>query len=516
VAGAAGVASLTLVGLALAPPEHLVRYLSDDAFYYFRIATHVVAGDGPTFDGLTPTTGFHPLYVLLLAAGCHWLALGDAGMVAFALGLGITAFLATGALVGRASAALWDRPTGWLATGLWYSNPHAIVLVGTGMEGALSAALLAGLLAALAGRPGSAGLARTAEGEARPCDWIHLAASALLAGLCVLARTDTAIVLPLLGLWWWLRFPARPAQRATAVAAFLALAALPLGAWLGYVASQNGDLLSGSARMKVLWRAMDLADAGPLGGLVLGSKILLGWLGKSVLKVPALKWVLPLVGQAVASARQRAGPPAAWLVLSAILVPALLGALYAVLLPRVWTWYYAPSLVLLTVLAAGSVRVGALGMAHGRLARATARALPILLALVVLESYGYLAVKMLVGRTSEAPDRLATAVWMREHLPADAVIGAWNAGIYGWYAGRTVVNLDGLVNDEIAPIVRRDAGLQPAWRPYWIRRGLTHLVDDGGLVARLRPGDRERLRRLYERPPRTPRSRPVTVYEVGP
>ena len=118
VAGAAGVGGLVLAGLALAPPEHLVRYLSDDAFYYFRIATHVAAGHGPTFDGLTRTSGFHPLYVLLLAAAGHWLVLGDSGFVSFALGLGIAAFLVTGALVGRTGAALWDRPTGWLAAGL--------------------------------------------------------------------------------------------------------------------------------------------------------------------------------------------------------------------------------------------------------------------------------------------------------------------------------------------------------------------------------------------------------------
>src|SRR5262249_50904583 len=158
------------------------------------------------------------------------------------------------------------------------------------------------------------------------------------------------------------------------------------------------------------------ADAGPLGGLVLGAEILLVWLAKSVLKVPALKWVLPLVGPAVASVRQKAGLAGVWLALSGVLVAVALGALYALLLPRVWTWYSAPSLVLLTVLAAGGIRAGARGLARGRLARATARALPILLALVAMESYGYLGMKALVGRTSEAPERLATAIWMRDHL----------------------------------------------------------------------------------------------------
>ena len=43
--------------------------LADDAFYYFQIARHVAQGLGPTFDGLAPTNGFHPLYLLILSGG---------------------------------------------------------------------------------------------------------------------------------------------------------------------------------------------------------------------------------------------------------------------------------------------------------------------------------------------------------------------------------------------------------------------------------------------------------------
>src|SRR5215468_10863838 len=38
----------------------------DDAFYYLRIAGNVMAGRGWTFDGLAPTNGFHPLYMLMV------------------------------------------------------------------------------------------------------------------------------------------------------------------------------------------------------------------------------------------------------------------------------------------------------------------------------------------------------------------------------------------------------------------------------------------------------------------
>jgi hypothetical protein len=41
-------------------------FLYDDGFYAFKIAENIAHGKGATFDGIHPTTGFQPLYVLLL------------------------------------------------------------------------------------------------------------------------------------------------------------------------------------------------------------------------------------------------------------------------------------------------------------------------------------------------------------------------------------------------------------------------------------------------------------------
>ncbi len=38
----------------------------DDAYYYFGIARHIVAGDGSTFDGISHTNGYHPLWLVVL------------------------------------------------------------------------------------------------------------------------------------------------------------------------------------------------------------------------------------------------------------------------------------------------------------------------------------------------------------------------------------------------------------------------------------------------------------------
>ena len=45
---------------------------------------------------------------------------------------------------------------------------------------------------------------------------------------------------------------------------------------------------------------------------------------------------------------------------------------------------------------------------------------------------------------------MEAGTYLNQH-PLDGRVGAWNAGIIGYYQGGTVVNLDGLVNDDIYP-----------------------------------------------------------------
>src|SRR5947207_2756246 len=44
----------------------LTALMFDDGFYYAKIAQHVARGDGSTFDGIHPTSGYHPLWMLCL------------------------------------------------------------------------------------------------------------------------------------------------------------------------------------------------------------------------------------------------------------------------------------------------------------------------------------------------------------------------------------------------------------------------------------------------------------------
>jgi len=51
-------------------------------------------------------------------------------------------------------------------------------------------------------------------------------------------------------------------------------------------------------------------------------------------------------------------------------------------------------------------------------------------------------------------------------------VGAWNAGIEGYFSGGDVINLDGLMNDSILPYVKRGD-----LRKYLAKRNIEYLVD---------------------------------------
>ncbi len=59
--------SLGMISLLFFDPLYTILSVSsDDAFYYYEIASNIVAGYGSTFDQTAPTNGYHPLWMLIL------------------------------------------------------------------------------------------------------------------------------------------------------------------------------------------------------------------------------------------------------------------------------------------------------------------------------------------------------------------------------------------------------------------------------------------------------------------
>jgi len=168
-------------------PDHiLVRYFSDDAYYYFQTAWHLSLGHGPTFDGITWTTGFHPLYAILLTVIHDLSNQNKEWFVAFANILNVFAFFVTTLFLYLAVNRVWGRTAAIWAAVLWLCNPHSIILIATGMEGSVYAAMLALYLYA------TSLLFFSSTNEKYI---LYILFSGIAGSLCILSRTDSMLLI---------------------------------------------------------------------------------------------------------------------------------------------------------------------------------------------------------------------------------------------------------------------------------------------------------------------------------
>lgn len=486
------IAVVLLSILCFLPPGRVVDYLSDDAYYYFQVARHIAQGQGPTFDGITVTTGFHPLYAFLLAGLARLVSAGGLGLVRAALLLNTACYFLTGWSIWVAVRYLWGRKVARWGALFWFTTPHAMLLVATGMESSLYACAVALFFAFLC------------RNQQRICGiGASFIDAMILGGLCgvaIVARTDGLALCMLAGIVLLvpcvpdlLRARHTPHPTTTAcrslllhggrASVFFVVALLPFVAWLIYAERYTGHLLQSSAQIKQVWRAQLCADMTLLQRGMFSLDIGFNWVVKSLVKTPALKVLLPFAGGlgvtliGKKAVGRRATLHLLWL------FPLALGAAYSLGFPKTWTWYFAPGMVTLSILAAGCMGVALESQRHDRLSLYARRWLPLLLVVALAESYAYLGVKAARGRNRNQRDMYATAVWMREHLPSDARVAAWNAGIFSWYSGCRVVNLDGLINNDILEEYRLGHSLGD----YLVDKRINYVVDEAHMMGERLP-----------------------------
>jgi hypothetical protein len=130
-------------------------------------------------------------------------------------------------------------------------------------------------------------------------------------------------------------------------------------------------------------------------------------------------------------------------------------------------WYYVLQPLLAALVAADLLEWSLARVPARRLAGAAACGLAVL-----VTAAGFARWQREESRRGTRVPLLEAAAWVAAELPADARIGSWNSGTLGYRSGRTVVNLDGLVNswDYLERGQFDICG-------YWERTGITHLVD---------------------------------------
>lgn len=481
-----------------ATPENRIQFVPDDAFYYLTLARNFATQGRWTFDsGISLTSGFHPLYAYFLAALYRTLRPAAEQFVLLSVLFSYLLILPSYAM----SAVFAYRarnlvPALLLLVFMLSRNVSLNSIAGVEWTSAiLFSSLYCTLFALLSGSE-----SRAANGLLFGC-----------ALLGTLARSDcgllhAGVVVGALANWLATR-ERRPLVRAAAGFGGAVLGVFVVSAH-GYLIS--GEVLQSSARMKALWLHVYGPSFGPIVRTMLalfGSRsnsvaaVATAALGCLALALGAHRFLTifsrrrpsrphpsPSLGNNVNS-----GIRILWL--GCVIAIAGYVLLYSLNPAALQNWYSA-NLVVPLFLAV------ALPLANGEPSRPA-----VIVATVLLATLGITQARRAISfsRTPEWPHQVFMYRAGNElRTPRFARgVGSWNAGIIGYYQGGTVVNIDGLVNNDIYPYAVRNA------LPEYIdAKAIVELVDFEVMLS----GADYRKRGGYDRPDFLARLEPERVF----
>lgn len=492
------VAAAPLIAMhAFIPLENFI-HRGDDVFYYFKVAHNFSELGFWSFDGIHATNGVQPLWAIMLTALAQllsWVGFDDLDTFARAA-VGLTAlihYLSCIALY-RLIAHKFSPLAGLTAAGA-FLFPLGIVWARVwGLENALYSLLL---ICTVTYAHCTFFERRTYQGA------IVLG---LLLGLTGLARLNAGMLIPLMLLYCLWRFrdmaPLASLKLVTTIGAVASCIILP---YLFINLASTGHLLPISGATKVIitddyLAANDLTSrfspafykhiffdfknrvswfltSRALDGLwIIGSRLVFN----ENSAVPIARLVL-LIGL-VFAAPMALGSPRAWLsevreqfrrlgefgylLVFGMVNCAICVNLYPTQLDYAMTrWWLVECEIIITVLVAILIATALLFIGQ-RIAGDRVRHGVCAAALLILVGFQTLeAVRTFWTRPMQQHDWsyswndecYAAAEWMADNLPADARVGAWNAGVIGYYAPQHVTNLDGLANNfDFLPYLAED------------------------------------------------------------
>lgn len=406
--------------------DSIIVNTPDDAFYYFALARNHAATGRWSFDGVSPATGFHLAWAYCLSA-----------LYTIFPAIGLKQLFVVSGVVGSVCFAV----AAW-AMGKATREPFGGVFVLLGQPYVLlpTMAMEAPFVIAAAGL----------------CTWLVIQdrnpAWAFAVGLFgELARSDFGLVpFALLVATAAVQFDLKRKRSALASCGG-AITGLLLG--IAHNLAVSGNLLQNSALMKQYWSSV-AGESFSMPLALLGDSVILRW---GLLGLAPL--LLFVIACGVASRRHR-NLGVLWLASVMIMVGYVF--VYSQNGGDPQVWYLACFFVPAATFLAGTILF--LQVALSR--KAVAVALCTLI-----------CINLWASRSPIWQSQLYMAEAGRLLRSNRAYVGAWNAGILGFYnAGRTV-NLDGLVNDDIFPHAK--AG---TLYDYVIARRLDYIADWGAML----------------------------------
>lgn len=440
--------------IALQPiPIQLQRTLPDDAFYYFLTAQNILDGNGPSADGHNDSNGWHPLW---LAVNLLVFSLFDEATdtpVHVSLLVGAAADSLAAVVLFLVMSKFLDTKAAMAGGGFYALNSMPIMQSVNGLETGLAALLIAlswAFSVALVSRP-------------------RFTMAVLwggVFGLCFLSRTDTALILLPLGVFVLSHLPSERRWALVTLGGLIAL--LVTAPWFVINTLEFGSPFAQTSAMAVptaikmrqevnfptvpLWQlSVDtLTEPAP-------------WLRGDYVGAPALL-ALPLLFMGIWGLRRgwaRVESRLLWLSCLVLLA----GGMALIVVHTMIRWYPRPWYFVV------NAQVLAIGLAFAGFSM-----VPRIRLIVFGMVFPLLLVSgILMWRAGYYPwqnRQYDASVWLREQTSPDDVIASLNSGIMGYYSGRTVINLDGVVNPQALDAITHREVLD-----YMRDEGVSYFVD---------------------------------------
>ena len=464
--------------------------LIDDGFYYLQIARNLASGLGSTFDGLNQTNGYHPLWVLALIPVFWVLPESPESALHVSLALQVLLNSATTVFLFRMARLALGHVAAATVALLW-------VLIST----RLSVAGLELSLSALSIVSASWCYVRWFRLNLSPPVYRHYLWMGLLVSISFLARLDNVFLVLIIGSILGIDELRRGLTKSGCVR--LLSFALPVllfcGGYLVLNVWHFGGIMPVSGAVKEAWsRQLLLLDplyATPNSWGFLAAKtvnffwplhrlsyplawfVLLGCFGSLIL------WLVSRIPKADASSPQIS--VRFFLRIWGFLFAAgiLQYSYYACVFHGGATysceWYYVmqpiSGALIVGFFVEGSLRWIKMQRPVQWL-QSPPNGWATTLAILLISFIAGLGIKQVVEESRSIRNQGliqgAGIAWIRENTEPGAIIGSWNAGALGYFSGRQVVNLDGLVNSREFYLAQREDLCR-----YWDRIGVDYIAD---------------------------------------
>lgn len=403
------------------PRGVVLSVFSDDAFYYFKIAKNITSGIGCTFDGIAPTNGFHPLWMLyvLLVYG-----ISGGGLLP-----PLIVILVTGGLL--ACAALF------LLHGLVdrYAAPgFGVIAVAVALLPVLLTAMINGLETGLQIFLVLLFVYRCYRDDLLDPSVAGRRAfiAGLFLGVIMLGRLDTVFLviavlfLTLMSSLLRLVDVGTMMRRAIAVSAGFALVTAPYLAWNRIV---FGDFMPLSGKVKSTFPALRsplrLMSDMRIGAMMIAAVV-----------------VLILFTTSIRIVRKRDPGRLLSSPLSLMALASILHFAYIFLFMDWGVYWWHFTLYGLTIALTLPDAIRLIHEYRPRLGLAAGAAV----ILVTLTASIYLKINEVRIKKRQHEGWMQAALWIRENSEPDAVIALLDAGLFGYFSQRNVINLDGKAN----------------------------------------------------------------------